>query len=70
MNEKLIKMVLEECRRRELECKKQVEAAKSVEDRKANTWARISYGSVISMLEYALNGNYECLMQFMTEEPE
>ena len=70
MNEELIRMVLEECRRRCNYYKAESEKMSDPEYRIASIWSRISYDSVISMLEYALDGNYECLMQFMTEEPE
>ena len=70
MNEKLIKMVLEECQRRYAYWRKEAERAESCEDRALGIYATTSYLSVANMLEYALDGNYECLMQFMTEEPE
>lgn len=70
MNEKFIKMVLEECQRRYAYWGKEAEQAESCKDRALNIYAATSYLSVANMLEYALNGNYECLMQFMTEEPE
>ena len=70
MNEELIRMVLEECRRRWKYYERQSKFNPIQSQRHASAYAGSSYGSVISMLEYALDGNYECLMQFMTEEPE
>lgn len=68
MQEKLVKMVLEECKRRSKYYYKKAD----VEDgyRAENIYAASSYDSVVAMLEYALARDYECLGQFMTEEPE
>lgn len=67
MNEELVKMVLEECRRRWKHHEWQSTFNPDQEHRKANAWASASYGSVISMLEYALDGNVDCLNLFMSE---
>lgn len=68
MNEELIKMVLEECRRRWKHHEQQSKFNPEREYRMANSWASMSYGSVISMLEYALDGNVDYLNLFMSEE--
>ena len=69
MNEELIRTTLEEYRRRENYWYERAYKSKSG-NRAAYIHAASAYSSAVSMLEYALDGNYECLMQFMTEEPE
>lgn len=70
MNEELIRMVLEECQRREVFWRKEAEQTESCDKRALSIYAATSYSSAASMLEYALKGDRDCLDMFMTKEPE